>query len=427
MSWMKLIMAVLALTGTPAFSGAPDQYGLSPRGLATGNADMADADPVYAAFYNPAGVAEKGNRSGLQMTYVNLNLKDLNAGYQSGSDALLPTDTYRASEQEPLEALGFGLQTGLFPGVGFGIAGMVPREILNMRGLSGEEVQYLQYHHRQKKPEIYFALGLDLPFGFSLGMGAYFTLAARGQVQVGLSDESSRGRLQLSTDPKVIPYGGLAWQGKLFSGTMKVASFYRQGHRSTVEVDSEFVAKTDSFVLPTSIQSELSAFYDPALWRLGTSYLWSDYAVHLSYERSLWSRYRAPVLLLKGDDIATLTGSEGSGDRVDLSDAEALKFGTTMKHSWLPGGYVGLGVAQHFAAKSATTQSPVVDVDRQTFSVGFGGDVFDPLSESGDPMALSFGYQFSQLKDTSFVNAQGQRYVAGGQIHTLMVGGQRRF
>ena len=85
-------------------AGALDQFGLGPDGASLGNATIASPNPAYAAYYNPAAVAEQGTNLSVGLVQVDWDLKDLNSGYRSPSTSLLPPDSYQASRAQSLEA-----------------------------------------------------------------------------------------------------------------------------------------------------------------------------------------------------------------------------------------------------------------------------------------------------------------------------------
>lgn len=428
--WLASLILVL-LPSLRLVASPIDQFGLGPDGASLGNSNIASPNPAYSAYYNPAGVVEKGSKLGVGLVRVNWDLKDLNEGYRSSPDAVLPMDNYQASKARNLDAMSFGFQKNLSPNIGFGIAGLVPKEILAINGSSGDEVQYLTYSNRRTKPEIYTALAIQHPTGLAVGIGSYVTLKATGDVQAGVSNEESRGRMNLATKTVVIPHFGMRFRRPVWDGQLSMGVFFRESHTTDVDLDTEFVLANDTFRLPTEIQSNLAAFHDPRVVRTGVSFQKRDYAISFAYEITDWSDFEPAVLELSGDDLATLTGGSSIPTQTAFGTSKALKIGLSyVIPSLYKGTTMRVGFEDHSGASSSeeTVRTQVVDVARRTFGLGVGMVLLKGQDKNeGSDLSVDLTFQHSQLRNKTFSTPEGKRFTAGGTIQGFMGGISRAF
>lgn len=419
------IVAHIYLIMPQGMASTSDQFGLGAAGLSLGNAAIATPDPAYAAFYNPAAIPQGEKTLGsFSMTNIDWRLQDLNPGYRN-QGATLAVETYQASEAESSEGLGFGFKTTIPFGLHVGLSGFMPKEILSVHGNSGEEVSYLKYQDRSKKPEIYLAVARELPLGFSLGLGSYMSLKAKGTFQAGFTDEESRGRLSLETKPVSVPYGGVRWAQVWGQAEVAFGFFYRQSHTTDVGLETQLVGKTDGlFLVPTDVDANLAAFHDPELRRYGVSVAYEQLMVHIAMEESRWGDYKSPTMQIASDDFALADEDDFGGQAPTLRNTQAYKAGLSYDSNianWDASFRFGYEV--HPSAIENKASSPVVDLGRRSVSLGVGVDLSDGDESSlVEGTMIDVGYHYSWLDEETLSSEGGQSYKAGGAVSVLSGG-----
>lgn len=419
------LMVFAGLVSTSATASTADNYGFSPRSISLGNTSVAGGDESWAAYYNPAVLTDADRpQISFGLIHTNPNLEDLNAGTrQVEGTASLPADTYRASRAESTNTGALGLNLPLLPFLNFGLAALVPEKLLSMHGSSGNESNYLRYSDRSYKPEIYSAFGIKLPGGLSFGMGAYYSVAAKGNVRIGLSDVDSRGSMELSTEPVTVPYGGLRWQRDMSeTGTLAVGLFYRKGYRTDVGLDTELTAGNSSFKVPAGVGAGLAAFYDPEITRVGMNYSTALGSVAVSVEQQDWSEYRARSMQLRGEDLALINGDWSGDQLVRLRENTVWRAGLEAGLG-LPGLQGRIGYEFHTSPwDDDSVNVSWVDTEKQVWALGAGYSLKNDSGVGPKKISLDGAWQVTQLKDTSFTNPDGASFRAGGDIHVLTSG-----
>ncbi len=424
-----LVIAVSLFGSTLGLGTSVDQFGISPSDLATGNARVASPNPATAAYLNPAGlVSEELSSTSVSIYQSSVELKALDA--PPSSSEILVTDQSLSNIRAPLSGANFGYQTRLpFTGF-FGLAGSIPEGFLRMYGGSGKDPAYLHYNERARKPELYVALAVPLPYGVSFGAGVYMNLSAKGVLQVGLEPNESRGRMELRTEPVVIPYGGLRWRGpKFMQGQLALGLFYRKGHTSAVNIDSDLSAGGDSFRVPAAVESNLAAFHDPTVFRYGASYMQGAVSWHIAYELVDWRDYLEPTMVLRGEDITTLSGGGQVSPRQPLKSANNIKLGVSYEPSYLLNTEFSMGFESRGSAIKDQARSPyLLDPRRWTLGAGMSLDFF-PATINGEKAdsSIDFAFSYTKVEDISYPLGGGKLGAAGGVIHTAVAGLQRRF
>lgn len=411
----------LCLAGI-AHGASMDLFGLSPATAGQGRANSADPEAAYAAVANPGTLSLPGEAAALNVVHVNWQLKNLAAGHKTGGP--LTPDNFRADRAAPYSALSFGYKKSLPLNLGLGVAGLIPDGFMAVHGDSGQELGYLDYNLRQKRPEVMVAAGANPFAGLTVGLGSMLTVAMTAEMQAGLSNETSAGRLNLETKPAAIPFYSISYQHDAAATKLSASYTVRQSHRSDAEVQTQFVAQTDSFSLPTEIASQLTAFYDPEVRTTSLAVSQGRWQIGLSHVRTIWSDFNPGVITLSGPDIALLTADQEARRTPNLSDANTWRLGGAFAVGQ-DGAYVlRAGYENHRRVRFSGNKDYLVDNDRHIYSVGMGL----PLAGNTFPqLRANISYQYARLVAQEVVNSEGTAVTAGGRAQIFMGGLSRAF
>jgi hypothetical protein len=396
-----------------------DTYGQSAKTIAIGNATTAGGSTSFAAYTNPALlVHSKKNAISFQAIVTRFDLADLPADPSNS----LSTSPERASKAKDLQGNSIGMNIVLREGWNLGFAAYVPSGSFGrIKGLSSYQSTYLRYSENQEKPAIYTALAAELPFGISIGAGAYYSLRAKGTLRIGLTDAESEGSVDLNIEPVVVPFGGIAWQDAKRESTIGV--YYREAQKTESRIDASFLFSTDSFGVPFNASTSVIPFYDPALFRIGIARTIGDIEILLGFEQAQWSRYKNAVLFLTGNDVASVAG-ETAVSQVNLRDTQAYRFGLIMPFTAPYGQDMDfrIGLESHTSANRPKTRGNIVDPRRQVLAAG----IVWRLETDDQSRRLSFecAGQYNQLAKIDRVSTRGTPIALGsGHSITTFVGG----
>lgn len=406
------------------FSTAIDTYGIGARSIALGNATITGTQDAYQAYFNPAALTDS-DRPLLSFDYLvtDLQLNDLD-GLTAESASGLPSDNYRASRASDLRGTSLGINLPLFKAVHFGLAGYMPNgNFGRIWGGSSEDVSYLRYSDRQQRPAIYTALASRLPAGWSIGLGAYYTLRARGFLQMSLAQEASAARFQLEMEPIIIPYGGIQWSGE----HLKLGFVYRAEQDELSTISTDLAINFDRATLPFALQTSLAPFYDPELFRFGAAWEGNMVSVYGSAELARWSRYRAPQIALSGEDIG-LVSQSSPRQSLHLNDSWAYRAGIEFRTP----SYLGfenlwrLGFEHHTAATNERSDQSIIDLNRNVIALGYGLQILEGMMADNRTARIEIAYQRTLLRNQTYrsVSSDARVVTAGGTMHTLVGGFQ---
>lgn len=396
-----------------------DTYGQSAGTIAIGNATTAGGSAPFAAYTNPALlVHSKKNVISAQAFMTRFDLQDL----PEDASSPLPPDKDRASQADDLQGNSIGMNFVLREGLNLGFAGYLPSGSFGrIKGVSSYQSTYLRYSENQEKPAFYSALAVELPYGFSIGAGAYYSLRAKGVLQVALSAEESEGRVDLNMEPVIAPYGGIAWKND-DSGTT-VGVYYREAQKTDSKIDAAFRLTTADFGLPFNASTSIVPFYDPALFRFGVSQKFSDVEVLFSFEQAQWARFKTSLVSLTGNDVAQISRESGV-TTVDLRDTQAYRLGVIAPFvgPWEQNFAFRAGLEAHTSANRPGTRSNIVDPARQTAALGLNWGL--KADEQGRRLEVEAAYQYSQLAATDRTSTRGTalEVKAGRSIQTFIGG-----
>jgi long-subunit fatty acid transport protein len=412
------ILGMLACMAHQSFANVFDTYGLGASTVAVGNATTAGGPTAYAAYSNPA-LLVRSERSEIASAAMltQFNLQDL----PSGEAGRLPRDPDRESDANALQGGSLGLNLKLTDDLHFGLAAYMPQGSFGrIKGLSPYEATYLRYSEQQQKPAAYTALAIKGPWDLSFGVGAYYSLRARGLLQVALDSQESEGRLEFIMEPVVVPYFGVSWS----AGNWVLGAMHREAQETESTIESSFAFSTESAMLPFDASTSLIPFYDPAMTRVGFAWNGERLRVMGSVERASWSRFNAPVVTITGSDVAALSVENRPGN-ANLRDTQAFRFGIAAPLAALQDRLeLRAGLEAHTSANRRNAPSYVVDPERRTLALGSAYN-FSP-DKNGHQLTLDAAYQLSQLSSLSVQTPKGLPVALDGSstIQTF-VGGLR--
>lgn len=409
----SVAVVTLAVFANSAEANVFDTYGQSAKTMAIGNASTAAGDRAFAAYTNPALLAGgKSSDVSVQTIYARFNLDDLS---QSPGSQLPPDDSDQPDESS---GTAFGLNLALMENVHFGIASYLPQgNFGRIKGVSPYQPTYLRYSEQTEKPAVYTAVGVKLPGGFGIGAGAYYTLKAKGVIQISLSNTESEGRVDIVMEPVVAPYGGVSWEWS----RLKLGLVYREAQETQSKIDSSFAFNTPDAILPFDANTSLVPFYDPALIRFGASWAFDAATILFSAEQAQWSRYKAPLVGLSGNDVAAIS-AEASRANAGLKDSQAYRLGLILP---LPVGTdldLRAGLEAHSSANESGSTSSVIDPGRQVLALGASWR--SQKNAEGKRFGVEGAYQYSRLASLHATTPKGStvQLKSGASIQTFAGG-----
>lgn len=407
-----------------SYGNVSEIYGTNGKGIALGNAMTAGGDGAFAAQSNPAALFEqKGSQVALGFNFNQLSLNDLSSLSQEDRSGL-PASPYRADKVDGITGNSVGLNLELSPVLRFGLSAYMPSgNFGKLVGVAPNDVHYLRGGDNQERPAIYTALAAK--YGkISLGLGSYYTLRAEGTLQMALNNEASAARFALNMSPVMTPYGGILYRHNLESSTLSIGALYRGAQSTKSNIDTLLavgaVGDNTSATLPVQIQTSLVPFYDPEIIRMGFKLSKGHFKTYFTSELSRWSQYKAPLIELKGADIASLTGLNERGS-VTLQDTHAHKLGLAYLANSESNLEFRLGFEYHQSATEGKAMGGIVDPERNVIAMGIGADIFKGMLLPGKSASLDVSYQKSILRDIE-VNYGDSFANAGGYVDTLVAG-----
>ncbi|MBC7532691.1 MAG: hypothetical protein H7318_14045 [Oligoflexus sp.] len=407
----------LSMISTPVFANVFDTYGQSAGTISIGNATTAGGTQAFAAYTNPALlVTAKKNEISVQAILTRFDLQDL----PEAANSPLPRDQDRASQADDLQGNSVGMNFTLTEGLHLGLAAYMPQGSFGrIKGVSSYQSSYLRYSENQSKPAIYTAIGVELPYGFSVGLGAYYSLRAKGVLQIALTSTESEGRVDLNMEPVVAPYAGVAWTNQ----TMTFGLLYREAQKTDSKIDSGFSLTNEDFSLPFNANTSLVPFYDPAMFRFGAAYNLSAVQLLFSFEQAQWGRYKTALVSLTGNDVASIS-AEANNASANLRDTQAYRLGMILPFTGPMDQTLEFrsGLEFHTSANKPNTRGSVIDPARQSLAVGLNWQL--KADSQGRRLAVETAYQFSQLSAMDRVSAKGAEiHLRSGHSLQTFVGG----
>ena len=432
--FIKLIYIFLAifLLSTKSFSAPSDVFGMGTRNTALGGANLYTDAREYSAKSNPASLVlmDKAKFS-LSVGFNNPDLTNTDLTPEASISSGISRDSYKAKDAENLKSYAIGLVIPLGDKLVFGLSGLLPiNSFARIYSFTTNESNYLHYNDRQQRPEIFTGLGLKLPGNFSIGGGLFYSVKADGVMQAGISNTDAEARVLMDLKPVVIPYGGILYKKPFEKGNLLVGLSYRGEHGPKTKLNMEMRGGTSSFSVPITVSSEVVALYDPSVLGFGLAFENNSFESFFSLERSFWNNYKAPIVVLGGDDIGTLTGRVLDTSPVLLEDSWSFRLGHEFKNVgtfFLGSLDFQVGVEFH---ESSLPESPnslaILDSDRVAYNLGFGLSYPKLGQYIKKGIEFNFAMKWIQIDEMTYSarnkNQISQSAKTGGSVLGIVVG-----
>lgn len=412
-----------------AYALSVDTFGTDPMSVALGDSLVAGKESPFMAKDNPAALILL-DRPSFSLSYmeVDYHLQDANSTRDIAPQSGLVIDTYKASKARSTPNASFALSMPLQrenPRFFLGIAAFTPLDSMaRVHAFSGNESHYLRFNDRQSVPSLFLSMGTKISSRFSLGAGLYYSVKAQGGTQVALSETMADAQMLMELRPELLPFLGARYDWKLSDDTNLVfGAFYRQAQKSVTQFRFDVAINLDVASVPFGAQSELAAFYDPEIYRLGAGLIKPAYELFLAVEKTMWSHYKAPILILQGKDLETLTGGRIKANKIAMEDTYGIHLGYEYKK--LPEFFSKKFVLRSSYAyyESALKRNPdditVLDTNRHVVAAGLGMQLSGALK-----INLALQNTILEKRDYHAIDSEGANRSAhiGGHILTYSGG-----
>jgi long-chain fatty acid transport protein len=434
----------LAISSSAYCASFADTYGMSPKGMAMGNAMTAHVNDWSSVYYNIAGLGRtaqhltvKDKPAGVEIFAGYLNTQpqtklDIPARYSEENGT---TTYYETNADKDLGYGAFVLGATADLNMFYDMESIPPHALSSCRwgialginddmsvakvsDLQPQTHDYLRYGRESQQLTVITGLGLgfmeDL---FGLGFGVRSSFGGDGRIL--LQD------VQFSTDPEQPPqqtYMDLKLESAFVAGMYvdldKLDLGFSWRQESKMEIDPlQNAAITQVGEIDLNLQLSVLDYYQPTSYTGGVSYQLNDrLMVALDVEYQKWSDYEVSAnqqynygdILPKLDDIWI----PKIGVQYDMSPKTSL--------------YTGYYYQPSFVPDAAVTGSVNwLDNNKHVGSLGVGYKV-GKFWGFKVPVSLHAGYQFQYLEDRKVVKtaptSMNPSYSYGGTVHTIMVG-----
>lgn len=428
------LIGALILSSFKLYAAPSDVFGIDAVESAMAQSGLSSRPGTYSARGNPAllPLVKKGLSLDSAGQFYQLDNANIQSSSSASPSSGLASDLHQASNAHPSQSLGLGFTFPFSQKLAFGLASRFPGDsVAKVHAFTENEANYLHFDDRQARPEIFTGLGFSLTPWLNLGAGLYYSLKAKGTVQLGISQTDAESRLLLEVAPEFIPYFGLAFIFNKDNGDQWIwGGNYRfeQKAEGDLKVDLDFDVGLGT--IPFSTASKLVAFYDPAVISVGQLYKTKKFNIALNYEFSHWSGYKPPVISLSGKDLDTLNSGKRTEVNLNLKDTHSLRLGMEWPDYYQTQGNVlytlRYGLEGHTSAVGKNTNNvAIVDSNRVGLNLGHGF-TFPNLSDwIVLPFSIDFAFKALFLIDDDYqdnLKSANRRSHSGGQVYNAMMG-----
>jgi long-chain fatty acid transport protein len=438
--FLTTIIGCLILTQSAFAASVADTYGLSPKGIAMGNAMTAHVNDWSSVYYNISGLGrtshlpEGASRGGFYTGYLKtmpsteLDIPQRYSGttyYDTNADDDLDFGSYIIGTAIDLNAV--YEMPWMISSSRFGLALSVGDDlaVARVNDIEPQTHNYLRFGKEAQQMMLISGVGLGflddlvgIGFGIKNSFGGKSTILLE-DVAVGTDLQTPRQQTSMELELDVS-----AWVGGLYIDIGKIAeslhglSFglaYRQ--ESRFELDLKTISVVAVGGIPLNLDLSLLDYYQPASLCAGISYQINDrWLVAVDVEQQSWSDY----------DVSSNQSYHYGTILPELDDILIPKIGLQYKACPKASYYFGYYYQPSFVPdKAVKGDVNWLDNDKHVGSVGLSYNT-GKWAGLKKPMVLHAGYQFQYLVDRT-VNKEtpttlNPNYSYGGTVHTVTLG-----
>jgi long-chain fatty acid transport protein len=438
--FLTAIIGCLLLTHSAFAANIAETYGLSPKGMAMGNAMTAHVDDWSSVFYNVAGLGRTFSQS------EDESKSEFYAGYfhtMPSTELDIPqrysgTTNYSTDADEDLDFGSLVVGTALdlnsvyqmpwfVSSSRFGLALSLGDDLTVKRVTDIEPQTHNYLRFGKEAQQLTFISGLGLGFfgdTFGVGFGIKTNFGGNStilleDVQVGTEPQTPRQQstMDLELDTSAWTMGLYVDFGKI-SEPLEGLNFglsYRE--ESKFKLDLKTISVVEVGGIPMNLNLSMLDYYQPASTTVGLSYqLCECWLVAFDVEHQAWSQY----------DVSSNQSYHYNSILPELDDIVIPKIGLQYTADPNTSYYLGYYYQPSFVPDSAVSgEVNWLDNDKHvgSFGISYNTGKWAGLQQ---PLVLHAGYQFQYLVDRSVQKdtptTLNPSYSYGGTVHTVTLG-----
>jgi long-chain fatty acid transport protein len=421
---LLLFLSVFLCSGLSAHAaGFADTWGFGSRAISLGGAFTAVADDYSAAYYNPAGLAQKSrNYFTLDYMYTSPKIKvekengdDLVTYTSSGSVRTNPTE-YRGSSRGldlsiPLIGLGISINdiVNIPINVQFGMAISMPERsdtMYRIYSYTVDQPHFIRYGDNIDRIHAAIGIGVEaIKDLLYVGIGAQTMLYGDGMIYVdGLDTTKPNGEgvseVKQSNLLKMDPLAGIMITP--LDKKLKIGFSFREKEQLEIDPLPTLITAADisGSQLDIGIVMGLWAFYTPREYSLGASYDFDFLLVSAEANLQKWSDYD----IMPEEKVNELTKA-GFANMPDFKDTINYRLGVEWRFNKNTNATFGYCHQPTPVPDQSGVVSNYIDMDKDIFSLG-GRYTFNVPFALNKPMTVGAMFSY-QLLQTLNINKDG--------------------
>jgi long-chain fatty acid transport protein len=438
--FLTAIIGCSILTHSAFAATVADTYGLSPKGMAMGNAMTAHVNDWSSVYYNISGLGRtshlpKGASHGEfyagylhTMPSTELDIPQRYSGttyYDTNADEDLDFGSYIIGAALDLNSI--WKMPKVISSSRFGLALSIGDDlkIARVNDIEPQTHNYLRYGKEAQQMLFISGVGLGF-FEDTLGIGFGIKNSFGGKSTILLED------VQVGTDPQTpreqnsmeLELDVSSWVAGLYIDLGKIAeslnglSFglaYREESKFKLDMKTISVVKVGG--IPLDLNLSMLDYYQPASFTVGLSYQFADrWLVAVDFEHQTWSDY----------DVSSNQSYHYGSILPELDDIWIPKIGLQYKATPKTNFHIGYYYQPSFVPDDAVKgEVNWLDNEKHVGSIGLSHDT-GQWAGLQKPMVLHVAYQFQYLVDREVEKntptTLNPNYSYGGTVHTIMLG-----
>lgn len=441
-----LTIAIIALFGSNAYAATiAETYGISPKGMAMGNAMASHVNDWSSVYYNVAGlgrtahIPDGGSPNELFIGYLrtapqtDLDIPrryeetgGVRTYYDTNADEDLDFGSFvigAALDLNQLYQLPKAISSGRF---GITVAIGDDLTVAKANDVEPQTHNYMRFGREAQQMMLMTGFGFGfLDDAFGLGFGIKSSFGGEGRilledVQVGTEEQTPRQQttMDLELDISAWVAGGYIDFGRISDALtgLNLGIAYRQ--ESKFEIDPfNTAAVVEVGGIPLNLALSIFDYYHPASYTAGISYRFSNrFLISIDVEYQTWSEY----------DVSSNQAYNDTAILPDLDDIWIPKVGLQYNATTRTSLYLGYYFQPSFFPDEAVTaEVNWLDNDKHVASIGMSYDA-GRWAGFKKPMVFHLGYQLQYLVERDVTKTTpttlNPNYSYGGMVHTVIVG-----